>query len=75
LVITRGGTNPLTPVIFAAMRLDILSPCGLLVSGKKNRDFTQSMAAKQVWSGRTAPRASVGGLNFLWRYQNSKKAG
>jgi hypothetical protein len=32
------------------MRLDILSPSGLLMSGKKKRDFTQSKAAKQAWS-------------------------
>src|ERR1700720_1629499 len=51
LVITRGGTYPLTPVIFAARRLGILSPCGLLLPGKKKRDFTQSKPAKQAWSG------------------------
>jgi hypothetical protein len=51
LVITRGGTYPLTPVIFAAIRLDILSPCGLLVPSMKKRDSMQSKAAKQAWCG------------------------
>jgi hypothetical protein len=33
------------------MRLDIPSPYGVLIPGKKNGDSTQSTAAKQVWFG------------------------
>jgi hypothetical protein len=74
LVITRGGTYPLTPVIFAAMRLDILSPCGLLILGKKKRDFTQSKASKQAWNVvNSSGRFSLQGLSFSDSCERQKR--
>jgi hypothetical protein len=47
------------------MRLDILSPCGLLIPGKKKRDFTQSKASKQAWNdANSSARFSLPGLSF-----------